>query len=54
MGGQQCKELVVDTYKKSAAYGIYELVLQKDYEYAVVSKSINKGSVSIAHLRNEL
>jgi len=54
MGGQQCKELTLETHKKSSAYGIYELVLKKNHEYAVVSKSVSKTSVKAPKLQEQL
>jgi hypothetical protein len=54
MGSQQCRELTIETHRKSPAYGVYELVLKKDHEYAVVSKSVSNESVNISDLRQEL
>jgi hypothetical protein len=40
--------------KKSAAYGLYECLVAKDREYAVVSKSIESAIISADQLREEL
>ena len=42
MGSQPCFEVQREGPKKSAAYGDYEILIEKDREYAVVHKTIER------------
>jgi hypothetical protein len=45
-----CDELVNEKLKKSAAYGHFELLVNKDREYALIHKTIDKHTMSKSEL----
>ena len=51
MGSSECGPVENDQYKKSAAYGLYEHIVESNREYAVIEKSIARSKTSLQELR---
>ena len=54
MGNRQCSEIQAESLRKSPAYGQFQHTVEKDYEFAIVTKSVSRNITSREELLSQL